>query len=289
MSEALQSLRRSWKVSLVACFTIGVSLFLCGGFLVGFRNLAATVDGWREQVAVVVYLAKDATPDQVEDLRFVLEAPRWVTGVAAIDGDEAAARFEETFPRLAELSTVWEGELFPASLEAALDSGAIEEAQFEEWLAGLRSHRAALMVEADRDWLDQLTVALSVLRAGGLVLGAIFLAAAALTTSSVLRLVAQLQREEIAIMRLVGASELYIRGPFYLEGMIQGLAGAVLAVVALAGGFRAVPASGDSLWVTLFLARPAGPREIGILLGGGALVGLVGAILSLRREGGEPV
>ncbi|MEE2778311.1 MAG: FtsX-like permease family protein [Acidobacteriota bacterium] len=116
-------------------------------------------------------------------------------------------------------------------------------------------------------------------------LGFILLVAAALTTSSVLRLIAQLHREEITIMRLVGATEFYIRGPFYLEGLLQGIAGATLAILALMIGFRALPfAQSDPLWVELFLAEPAGPIEIGALLVGGALVGLLGAVLSLRRE-----
>ena len=83
-------------------------------------------------------------------------------------------------------------------------------------------------------------------------------------------------------MRLVGATEFYIRGPFYLEGLLQGIAGATLALMI---GFRALPfAQSDSLWVELFLAEPAGPIEIGTLLVGGALSGLLGAVLSLRRE-----
>ena len=283
-SEAAQSLRRSWKISAVACFTISMSLFLSGGFLVGFRNLSATVAEWREEVAVVVYLAKDVSEADVEDLRFTLSAPPWVDGLEDVSSVQAADRFGTTFPRLSELVDVWEGELFPPSIEAALDASAVEAAFFEEWIEGLRAHPAALMVEADQAWLDQLMLALDVLRVGGVFLGTVFLVAAALTTSSVLRLIAQLHREEIAIMRLVGATEFYIRGPFYLEGLLQGLLGGLIAVGALVVGFQALPATEGSLWTEIFLSNPAGPREISILLVGGSAVGLMGAILSLRRE-----
>jgi cell division transport system permease protein len=286
VSEAGQSLWRSWKVSLLAILTIGVSLFLCGAFLVAFRNLSNVVTQWRREVAVVVYLPGDAPREQIDDLRFVIGAPRWVRGVVEVDAEQAARRFTETFPQLAELARVSEGDLFPASLEASIDPSLIDDAQFEQWISGLRIHPAALMVDADREWLDQLGAAVGVVRAGGLLLGAVLVGAAALTTSSILRLIAHAHREEIAIMRLVGATEFYIRGPFYFEGLFQGIAGAALAVAGIVAGFRLVP--GGSLVTTLLFAEPARLRELALVLVGGALVGTAGAMLSLRRERGEP-
>lgn len=287
-AEAWQSLVRSWKVSLVAVLTIGVSLFLTGGFLVTLRNLSTAVAGWQQEVAVVVYMPAEVNPTDVEDLRFVLDAPPWVSEVAEVSSAEAAERFRETFPRLTEVARAWEDELFPRSLEAALEPDRIDEAQFREWVEGLRIHPAALMVDADQDWLDQLATAVEVLRAGGLILGAAFLAAAALTTASILRLVAHLHREEIAIMRLVGATEFYIRGPFYIEGLLQGLGGAVLALLGIVVGVRAVPSSEDaSLWSSLLFSESIHLQEVAVILVGGAVVGVAGAVLSLRREGSD--
>jgi cell division transport system permease protein len=159
--------------------------------------------------------------------------------------------------------------------------------QFEQWVAGLRLHPAALMIDADREWLDQLGAAVRLVRAGGLLLGAILVGAAALTTSSILRLIAHVHREEIAIMRLVGATEFYIRGPFYIEGLLQGLAGAALAIAGIAIGFRVVPGEG-TLLTSLLFAEPARLQELALVLATGALVGTMGAMLSLRRERGEP-
>jgi cell division transport system permease protein len=286
-AEAWQSLWRSWKVSLVAVLTIAVSLLLCGGFLVTFRNLSRHIGRWRSEVAVVVYLPDDAQPAEIDDLSFVLGAPVWVREVASVTTEEAARRFEATFPQLAELARVGEGDLFPASLEATLDPERVDEAQFEEWVAGIRLHPAALMVDADQEWLDQLAGAVRLVRAGGIALGALLLAAAALTTSSILRLIAHAHREEVAIMRLVGATEFYIRGPFYFEGLFQGLAGALLAVLAMVVGFRALAGDG-SLLGSLLLSEPARLDDLALIVGCGALIGTAGAVLSLRREPGEP-
>jgi cell division transport system permease protein len=287
VSEACVSLARSWKVTLAAVLTIGVSLFLCGAFLVLFRNLSRTVSQWQQEIAVVVYLPRGVDRAQVEDLRFVLGAPVWVRGTVEIDAAAAARRFEETFPRLAELTRVNEGDLFPPSLEASVDPSAIDDAQFQQWIEGLRLHPAALMVDADQEWLEQLTAAVRLVRAGGIVLGVLLLGAAALTTSSMLRLIAHAHREEIAIMRLVGATEFYIRGPFYFEGLLQGVAGAAIAIAGIVLGFRAIPDQASFMTALLF-AEPARLRELGLVLGTGALIGMTGAMLSLRRERGEP-
>jgi cell division transport system permease protein len=286
VSEAFVSMARSWKVTLAAVLTIGVSLFLCGAFLVLFRNLQHTVAQWQQEIAVVVYLPRGVDRAQVEDLRFVLGAPVWVRGVAEVDAAAAARRFEETFPRLAELARVNEGDLFPPSLEATVDPAAIDDAQFQDWIEGLRLHPAALMVDADQEWLDQLAAAVRLVRAGGVVLGVLLVGAAALTTSSMLRLIAHAHREEVAIMRLVGATEFFIRGPFYFEGLLQGVAGALIAIAGIVLGFRAIPDQASFVTALLF-AEPARMRELGFVLGTGALIGMVGAMLSLRRERGE--
>jgi cell division transport system permease protein len=142
------------------------------------------------------------------------------------------------------------------------------------------------MVDADQEWLDQLAAAVRLVRAAGIVLGALLVGAAALTTASLLRLIAHAHREEIAIMRLVGATEFYIRGPFYFEGLIQGVAGAAVAAAGILLLFRALPVR-ESLVASLLFAEPARIRELGLVLGVGALIGLGGAMLSLRRERGE--
>ncbi|MEL7060156.1 MAG: FtsX-like permease family protein, partial [Acidobacteriota bacterium] len=101
---------------------------------------------------------------------------------------------------------------------------------------------------------------------------------------SVIRLTAYLYEDEIAVMRMVGATEFFIRGPFYLEGALQGLLGGLVAIACLAIGFGALrermAGSIGSLITQNFLSI----GQLGALVGLGATAGLAGSILSLRRE-----
>jgi cell division transport system permease protein len=129
-----------------------------------------------------------------------------------------------------------------------------------------------------------------------MVLGAVLLLTAIFTISSVIRLTAYLYRDEIAVMRLVGATEFYIRGPFYVEGLFQGLAGGLLAVGSLFGIHRLVvgggagspyagsPDAGSPLLASVLAEDFLSPRQVVLLISLGALAGLVGAVTSLRRE-----
>src|SRR5205085_11784737 len=97
-------------------------------------------------------------------------------------------------------------------------------------------------VRFDRQWLARLMSAIGLIRGVGLVLGAVLTIAAALTVANVVRLALYARRDELEIMQLVGAPQAYIRGPFVMEGVLQGGAGALVALAALAGGFLIVRA-----------------------------------------------
>jgi cell division transport system permease protein len=111
------------------------------------------------------------------------------------------------------------------------------------------------------------------------------LVAAIFTIASIIRLTAYLYRDEIGIMRLVGATELFIRGPFYVEGLLQGVLGGAGAVLALYLGYVLLVPHAPSSWLAGALLGNFLPlRQQGLLVALGALAGFAGAVASLRRE-----
>jgi cell division transport system permease protein len=282
--EACLNLLRSWRVSLLAVLTIAVSLVLGGAFLLASHNLAGSVEGWRSKMRVVIYLKPGTPAADLSRLAAAARAVPWVAGVDVVSAAAARRRFRDTFPSLADVIDSGEGEPLPASLEVALRRAQAEASGLDAWLADWRRRPEVAMVDDDRDWLGQVETAVAVVRAVGLVLGGILLGAAIFTIASIIRLTAYLHHEEIAIMRLVGATEFFIRGPFYVEGLIQGLIGGALASAGLYAGYHFVHARSRSLLAAVLAGQFLSLRQLGLLLLLGALAGLIGAVASLRRE-----
>lgn len=285
--EAILSLRRSWRVSTLAVLTIAVSLFVGSAFLLVSGNLRHVVEQWRREARVVVYLRAEATPEETAPLADLAGSAQWVRGVERIDGRRAEERFRGAFPGLEGLLSGWDEEPLPASMEIAYEPDQAEGAAFASWLAALAAEPAASMVDDDRQWLRQIQAIVGMLRLVGLLLGGVLLVAATFTIASVVRLTAYLYKDEIAVLRLVGATEFMIRGPFVAEGLIQGLLGGLVGVGALAAtyGVLAPGSAGSSLAIGgVLLSRFLPGSALLAIVGLGAAAGLFGAVVSLRGE-----
>lgn len=285
LREAAVSLVRSWKVSVLAVITIAVSLFVSGMLLLISGNLSGLLKEWQSRARVVVYLKSSAQPEQIAELRKALEGTAGVESVDYTDAGAAGEKFRRSFPSLADLAEDWQSEPLPASLEVALSPAALDMAAVQGWAEQVRQEPFVEMVDDDRDWLRQVSTAVAVVQGIGVALGLVLLGAAMFTIASVVRLTAYLYHEEIAVMRIVGATEFFIRGPFYLEGLLQGLFGGLLAAAGLYAAHFALKARySASVWGGILLEQSPSPGAQAFLVALGAVAGLLGAILSLRRE-----
>ncbi len=289
MGEATTSLLRSWRVSLLAISTIAMSIFIAGTFLLLSDNLDRIVHDWRSEAKIIVYLDSETSAESLGRVSDLVDRAEWVREIDEVTASEARARFEETFPSVKNLLQTWQDEPLPPSIEVSFDSTLVEPKRFNDWLSDLREDPAVIAVDDDRDWLRRLDAFIRMLRGLGLVVGAALLSAAVFTIASVIRLAAYLYRDEIAVMRLVGATEFYVRGPFYFEGLIQGILGAVVAILGLYVAFLLLDPQDSTLLLGTalignFLSWPA---ILGLLaIGAGA--GTFGAVMSLRRESLTP-
>ncbi|MDX1501153.1 MAG: permease-like cell division protein FtsX [Thermoanaerobaculia bacterium] len=288
LREALVSIRRSFKISLLAVVTIAVSLFVGGIFLLLTRNLNRIVMEWRGEARVVVYLAQDAPEGEAERLAGEIRRLAWVSEVEEITSGEAERRFTEAFPSLGGLFSDWEGPTLPSSLEVAYDAEAVDPRELSAWQGELARDPAVALVDDDREWLRQIERLVALLRGIGLLLGAVLLSAAVFTIASVVRLTVYLYREEIAVLRLVGATEFFIRGPFLVEGLLQGLLGSLLAAAGLFLSFRLIASQAlPSIFGSVLFDRFLSPGDLLLVGVVGSLAGLLGSILSLRRDDGS--
>ena len=280
--EAALNLLRGWKVGLLVAVTIGVSLFVGGLFLLLSAGVMRSVEVWRGEARVVAYLLLETEAEVAGAIAEEVGRMPWVDSVELVSSDEARRRFDDAFPGLSELLDT--DEPLAPSLELALRETALDPVSFEAWIEDLRRRPEIAMVDDDRQWLRQVELFATLLGVVGYGLGGLLLIAAVLTTASVIRLTAHVYRQEIAVLRLVGGTDFFIRGPFVAEGLLQGLVGGLLAAAALAAVGPLMRSRGPEVLSASGLFAPAVLpwTQLLTLVVAGGLAGLVGAVLSVR-------
>jgi len=168
-----------------------------------------------------------------------------------------------------------------------LDPAAVSSEALPPFLKLLAAHRAAEEVQFDVEWIRRLRGAVALARLTGLVLAVLLTLGAAFTIANVVRLTILLHRDEIEILRLVGAPELLIRGPFLLGGLVQGFLGALLALFVLWIVTRAVlawVAATKNALLGVFAVRFLPGSTCLMLVAFGLAAGLLGGLLAVRRR-----
>ncbi len=283
VSEAFTSLWRSRLMNAVSIGTIAVSLFVLGAFLTVASRLGDVVSRWTQKIQVIVYLEDDIEDRVRASLENRLEVDPAVDEVEFVSREEALARFRAMFRDLSALPEDLGENPFPASFEVSLKGQRQSSAEVQRLAAAFTSVPGVKEIQYDLLWIDRLATGVKIVRGVGAFLGGILVVAGVFTISNVIRLTIYAREDELDIMRLVGATRAYVKGPFVAEGMIQGGLGGGLATVLLWVALQWLArglASSDLLGRAAFALPPG----LGLLLVlGGMLVGVAGSLLSLSR------
>lgn len=211
--------------------TVAISLSLLGaGWLI--RQQVSTMKGfWYDKVEVSVFLASDVTPAQRDQLGAELGAMPQVKRVYYESKAQAYERFQDQFRDSPDLVKNVTPDALPESFRVKLN----DPRQFEVVASAFRNRPGVGNVLHQRRLLDRLFQVLGGLQTAALVIAVVQIVAATLLIGNAIRVAAFSRRRETGIMRLVGASSLYIQLPFLLEGALAGLAGGLIASAALVG------------------------------------------------------
>jgi cell division transport system permease protein len=287
IGEALRDLRRAGRVAVSAIVLITLSLAALGGFWLLSSNLARAVANWRERVRIIVYLKREPAASEAPAL---VERVRGVPGVASVvylSKADALKSLKEILGKDASVVAQLPANPLPASLEVTPAA----EAATPEGAGALLRHLQALP-EADEvagsaDWVERLSQWQRLVTTIGLGIGAVLAVAAILTVTTSTTLILHARRQEMEIMRLVGAPEATIRLPLLLQGMLQGLLGALLALGALVVAHELVAPRLEPL-VNLTLGLPQlrflPLASLMMLLAAGTLLGALGGWLARGRR-----
>lgn len=283
--DAIDEWRHAPTPNLLATATLAAVLFVAGTNLVLLANLSERVGRWKADLRVSVYLQDGAPVAAVDALYAKVAAVGGVARVERVDKAEALRRFRAALPDLADVPGQLDANPLPASLEVYLDPGPTARDTARAVGTACAGSSTVEEVRYDQDFLDRVDALLDVARWGGAVLGIVVFTAVAFVVAGVLRLTVYARRDEIAIMHLVGAPPMLVRGPFLVAGVVQGLAGGLAAlflVEAVRRAARAYAGPGPSGLLELAAGSPLPlPPSLFIVFVGAAL-GFASAWFAVR-------
>lgn len=287
MERALRAFKADIRLHLLSVFSVAVAFVCLASTLLVAVNIDAIRVKWAQTGRASVYLDPSVEPATIQTVRNALLAAEGVTKVEFVSSEQARA--EVMGNTRDEALAALPAEAFPASLEVTLQDNAA--ADRVDKLAGqLKALPAVEGVETYRAWGDRLDKLLSGGVQAAAVLLLIVLAAVVSVIGSTMRMALARRRTEVEVLKMVGATDSYVRGPFVIEGATQGGVGALFAVIIMAILFLMVRDAFDGALGTLVGASPQF-LPVTFCLGLvvlGAGIGALSAFSSLRRLIGNP-
>lgn len=285
-SRAWSNIRQNVFVNVVTVGTIALALLIVSLFLLVFVNMESAAENWSERVQVTVYFDHDLSAQEQAGFRSKITALAGVSRVNYVSRDEALKRFKD---RLRGQETLLEGvrpEVMPTSLEITLKRSSRDTLSVETFVTALKRIPGISEVQYGEEWVRRFNLFLNFMRLLGALLGGFLVVAVIFIVSNTIKLTIYARRDELEVMSLVGATRFFIKAPFLVEGVIQGAAGAVLALTLLFGLYELFMYNADSFLT--FNPATSGlsflpPEYLGALLLSGVVLGFVGSLTSLKR------
>jgi cell division transport system permease protein len=287
IGRAVTNLRQNWLISSITIGIISICLFLVGGYLLMTHNLQGVFETWKTQVRVTIYL-RDGFPE--EDILILQDRLSSLSEVHSVTYTSKNKALEEFGVMLGGDRFLIEGldrNPLPASLQITPGDPYRNLDGVNTILAAIGDDPLVQDIQYGQDWLDKLDRLFNVLYLGAIILGLTLSLAAVFIISNTIKITVMARRDELEIMRLVGATESFIRLPFLVEGVIQGMAGAVLSLGLLGSVHTLLASRSDQPLLRMlnieslaFLPFSA----IGAILLGGMVLGGLGSLASVGKH-----
>ena len=267
--------RRAPLLSALSITTIAFSLFAVGLFGLVALNIREALQKVEERVEIRAFVAEKTPVEQIALAADDVSKYPEVLSVDLVTQEEALERARK---ELGEFRDVFEAEFLPPSLDVHLKPGFRDPTTVHRVADKLKALTFIDDVRFGEDWITQLYRLRNIAGVAGVALGLAFAAVAVIIIGATIRMAVLARSREISIMRLVGATDAYVRRPFLIEGFIKGVLGGALALCLTWLAIRLV--SGYLSFQTVFF-----DQSIGLIgIAGGALIGLLGSAFSVGRH-----
>ena len=292
LSEATTSFRRNWVMSFGAIITIFLSLLLVGSSLLMNKIISNMAEDVESKVNIQIWIRDDASQQDIDTLQRMLATNDMVKTVQHISKDQAWERFKKQTKESPEIVQQLKGNPLPASLDVELKDAR----NVESVVAAIKASpefpkianpadRPDMALKYGQDIVKTLFNFTKIVRYVGIVLVAMLALVSLIFINNTIRLAIYARRSELSIMRLVGASNGFIRAPFIFEGVLQALVGATFAIFVLVSLHAFVfPKVQNMITFMSFGVSNAFMGQISLILIASAIaIGAIGAILAMRK------
>jgi cell division transport system permease protein len=273
--EAVIATRRAPLLSALSVTTIAFSLFALGLFGLVAINIRSALSKVEERVEIRAFATDDASIEAIVIAAGEISRYPEVSSADVITSEAALAKARR---ELLEFEDVFDGVVLPASIDIRLKPGHRNPKTVGRIASRVREYEFIEDVRFGEEWVKRLHQLRNIAGATGVVLGLAFAAVSVIIIGATIRMTVLARAKEIAIMRLVGATDGFIRRPFLIEGFMKGLVGGALALVLTWGATRLI--EGYLRFDTVFFDMAMAAGGIGF----GALIGVLGTALSVRRH-----
>ena len=274
LRDALITFRRTPLLSALSITTIAFSLFAFGLFGLVALNIREALERLEDRVEIRAFVADGTAPELIAQAAGDIANYPEVLGTKMVSQDEALVRAKK---ELGDFRDVFEGAVLPASIDVRLKPGLRDPATVKRVSARVKAFSFVDDIRYGEEWIEKLYRLRNIAGIAGIVLGLAFAGVSVIIIGATIRMAILSRAKEIAIMRLVGATDAYIRRPFLIEGLVKGVLGGLLALLLT---YVARTIIDRYLIQTIFFDRKI--ALLGLLFG--ALIGLVGSALSVGRH-----
>ncbi len=286
IERALLNIRQNVLVNLITVGTISLAFLILSLFLLIYVNLERVTETWSERVQVTVYFDRELTSGEVASFSSKIRAAGGVSGITYVSREEAMRRFAQRLKGQEKLLQDVTPETLPSSLEIRLKRHMREGEAIAGFVARLKSMPGIGEVQYGEEWVKRFSDFMVVVRFAGLLLGGFLVLAVVFIVANTIKLTIYSRKDELELMGLVGATRFFIKVPFLIEGVLQGIVGAGLALLLILGAYSLFLHNADFL--LSFSQAAAGLvflplSHCAFLLAGGAMLGFLGSLTSLKR------
>ncbi len=284
LKRALQDIRQNRLLNAVTISTIALSILIVSAAFLFFLNTTDMLEAWRRGIRIMVYLESDLDKAQRHAIETRIKKLYGVQAARFIPKETALEQLRAQMQRQSAILDGLDQNPLPDAFEVQMIPTASTWEKAEELARSLEAVAGVSDVEYGQRWVERFVTLFNLFRLTSYAMGGLFFIASVFIVGNTVRLILYSRRQEVEIMRLVGATERFILAPFYFQSMIQGALGGVCGLVALFIMFMLIQSKIQAVSVTgLVNLRFLSPGLLLTVVAASTLVGWLGCHLSLKQ------